>query len=116
MSGRRRLVGAGGRGAVVVVAIVVSFGGALAACGSTAPGPTAAPAIGTFAEFFGAWCGAMQAMLRGVGNPDTGADSQLMKALDAAIEAGDLATAEAAAGQIRIELQNGRRMAASAAT
>ena len=97
--------------AVVAVAVLVVAG---AACGPTAPGPTAEPRVATFGEFFGSWCSSMQSMLRAIGNPDTGADSQLSKALDAAIEAGDLASVDAVAGQIRTELQNGRRLVASA--
>lgn len=98
--------------AVVAVAVLVMAG---VACGPIAPGPTAEPRVATFGEYFGSWCGSMQAMLRAMGNPDSGADSQLSKALDAAIETGDLASVEAVAGQIRTELQNGRRLAASAA-
>jgi hypothetical protein len=96
--------------AVVLAMLVVAVG----ACGATAPGPTAEPRVGTFGEFFGSWCSSMQSMLRAIGNPDSGADSQLSKALDAAIEAGDLDSVEAVAGQIRTELQNGRRLAAAA--
>lgn len=102
------------RAATVAAAVVLAMAGA--ACGASTPGPTAEPRVATFGEFFGGWCASMQSMLRAVGNPDTGAESQLGKALDAAIEAGDLATVEAVAGQIRIELLTGRRQTALAGT
>jgi hypothetical protein len=104
-----------GSRAVTLLAVAVLVGTG-AACGPAAPGLTAAPRIATFAEFFGTWCSSMQSMLRAIGNPDTGTDSQLGKALDAAIEAGDLVSVDAVSNEIRIELQDGRRLAASAGT
>jgi hypothetical protein len=51
----------------------------------------------------------MEAMVRAIGNPDTGADSDLSFALKQAIERGDIAAATEAAGKIRAELQAARQ-------
>lgn len=50
-------------------------------------------------------------MVRAIGNPDTGADSDLSFALEQAIEQGDVAAAADAAGKIRAELRFARQEA-----
>ena len=54
-------------------------------------------------------------MFRAVGNPDTGADSELSKALDEAVQRGDPAEAGRLAEAITVELESGRQAASRAA-
>jgi hypothetical protein len=51
----------------------------------------------------------------GIGNPDAGTASDLSKKLDAAVAAGDTAAADAAAAEIKTELEKGRAQADVAA-
>jgi hypothetical protein len=82
---------------------------------SPTPSPTASPsAIGNFPEFAATFCEAVRVMIRGFGNPDTGEDSELSVALDAAIEQGDGAAAERIAAQIDGELEAAGRLALAA--
>lgn len=53
-------------------------------------------------------------MFRAVGNPDTAEGSVLSKALDAAVTAGDVGSADKMATQILSELATGRRQVAYA--
>jgi hypothetical protein len=90
-----------------------------AACGAAAPSaaqPTDAPSprAATFEEYSTALCGAFDAMFQGVGNPDTGSGSALSKALDQAVEARDVATAERLALTITTTLEAARQEAAVA--
>lgn len=66
-------------------------------------------------EYFVAVCGAWEALLRAVGNPDTGGGSDLSKSLDAAIAAGDVATADRVMTNILGEFKAGREQIAVAA-
>lgn len=102
------------RALTVVAAVLLALAGA--GCGPSAVGPTARPSVGSFQEFFATWCPAMQGMLRAIGNPDSGSDSDLSKALDAAIVAADPAAVDLISIQIRRELLAARELAASAAT
>ncbi len=94
-----------------VVALVV-LGAAVASC---SPAATAAPGATSYQEFRPAFCSAWEALFRAVGNPDTGAGSDLSKALDAAIAAGDQAAVERAATAIAAELADAHRQSAFAA-
>jgi len=97
-------------GVVAVLLIAVATGGCT-------PGPAAAtprPAAATYEEYFVAACAAWDAMFRAVGNPDTASGSDLSRALDAAMEAGDGASAERAAAAMVRELRAGREQVAIA--
>lgn len=98
----------------VLAAVLLAL--AAAGCGPSAVVPTAQPSITSFPEFFATWCPAMQGMLRAIGNPDTGSDSELTKALDAAIVEANPAAVGQITAQIRQELLTARQLAASAAT
>ena len=87
-----------------------------AACGeAAAPTPTPIPAAASAEEFAAAWCSSLKAMVRAVGNPDTGDDSELSAAFDAAIERGDAAEVQRLAGAMSAELATGRQFATVAA-
>jgi hypothetical protein len=83
----------------------------LAGPGCTTPVRRAA----TFEEYFVATCAAWEALLRAVGNPDTGSGSDLSKALDVALAAGDIATADRVLASILREFKTGREQVAVAA-
>ena len=86
----------------------------LTVAGCSAPAASSlAPA--TFEEFATNACDAFSAMFRAVGNPDTGTDSELSKALDDAVQRGDPAEAGRLAEAITSELESGRRSASQAA-
>jgi hypothetical protein len=85
-----------------------------AACGSGAPSATPLPAATSFDEYAVGFCAAFQALFKAVGNPDTAAGSELSKALDDAVTAGDGGAAEQLAGEITAELESGRRHVAYA--
>jgi hypothetical protein len=106
MTRRKRLV-------VVAVAAALPLALCLAACSGTpvSPEPTRQSAPASYAEYADGFCSAMGAMVRAIGNPDTGADSDLSFALEQAIERGDIAAATEAAGKIRTELQAARQEA-----
>jgi len=87
---------------------------AMAACQTGAPSRTPVPAAGSFEEYAASFCSAFEAMFRAVGNPDTGSGSDLSKALDAAVAAGDVASADKLAAAITSELESGRRHVAFA--
>ena len=59
----------------------------------------------SFDEYAVAFCSAFDSMFRAIGNPDTGEDSPMSADLDAAIEAGDLASVERLAATITAELE-----------
>ena len=84
----------------------------VAACSAPAA-PSLAPA--TFEEFATNACDAFEAMFRAVGNPDTGSDSELSKALEEAVQRGDPAEAGRLAEAITVELESGRQAASRAA-
>ena len=89
----------------------------VAACTPTASSsepPSIRPAA-TFEEFATHACDAFEAMFRAVGNPDTGAGSELSKQLDEAVTRGDVAGAEQAAEAIIGELKQGQQAASVAA-
>jgi hypothetical protein len=89
----------------------------LAGCASTtaSPSPSAQPVATSFEEYAIAFCSAFDSMFRAVGNPDTGSGSVLSTSLDAAVTAGDVASAERFAGTITSELEAGRQHVAVAA-
>jgi hypothetical protein len=97
--GQRRL-----RGAFLVLMILVGPG-----CTTTVR------RAASFEEYFVATCAAWEALLRAVGNPDTGSGSDLSKALDTALAAGDVATADRVLTNIRREFKTGREQVAIAA-
>lgn len=82
--------------------------------GTGPPSPTPRPAATSFDEYAPAFCSAFQALFRAVGNPDTAADSELSKALDDAVAAGDAASADEVAAKVMSELETGRQHAAFA--
>lgn len=86
-----------------------------AAVASCNPAATSAPGATSYQEFHPAFCSAWEALLRAVGNPDTGGGSDLSKALDAAIAAGDQGAVETAATAIADELSAAHRQSAFAA-
>lgn len=98
-------------GVVAVLLIVVATGG----CTPGPAAPTPRPAAATYEEYFVAACAAWDAMFRAVGNPDTGSGSDLSKALDTALAAGDVATADRVLTSIRREFKTGREQVAIAA-
>ncbi len=95
----------------VVVGLVVA---AAAACGTGAPSPTPRPAATSFDEYAVGFCSAWAAMFRAVGNPDTASGSDLSKALDAAVAAGDVGAADRLAAEITSVLESGREQVAYA--
>lgn len=103
--------------AALVVALAIAAG-----CGGASelpPGPrtpSSRPLPITLADFERGFCDAMQAMFRGIGNPDTGNDSELSYQMDQAIKRGDLRAAGELAAQIRAELAVARQHAADAGT
>lgn len=120
----------------VVVALVACGGGAGASptsqpsdaqavtpslgltAGPTTARPTAALPSGgvtTFEGFRTAYCSSWTSIFTAVGNPDTGGGSDLSRALDAAVKAGDAAAANVAAAAIQAELAAGRRQAQAGA-
>ncbi len=90
------------------VAVVLIVAVAAAAC---APQPRLAS---SYEEYFVAACAAWDGLFRAVGNPDTGNGSDLSRALDAAMTAGDVASAERAAAEMARELKAAREQAAVA--
>lgn len=90
----------------VVVMLIVTVAGA--AC---MPKPAAA----SYEEYFVAACAAFDGLFRAVGNPDTGSGSDLSRALDAAVTARDVASAERAAAGMAKELKAAREQVAVAA-
>ena len=102
-------------GPILAVALL---GALLAGCGpqgvpGALPDATVLPRASSFDDYAVAFCTAWDAMFRAVGNPDTGAGSDLSKALDAAVEAKDGLAAERIGEEIRTELEDGRRAALS---
>lgn len=89
---------------------------ATTACGSGSgtASPSAARAT-TFAEYGTAFCDAFDALFVAIGNPDTADYSTLHKSLDAAVAAGDTATAESVARTMTARLESGRQRVAFAA-
>lgn len=85
-----------------------------AACGEPAASVASAPAESSYQEYRVAACAAWDALFRAVGNPDTGTGSDLSKALDQAVEAGDVAAADRLAADITKELEAGREQVAAA--
>lgn len=90
---------------------------AAAACGAPgAPAPSVAPAstAASYEQYRVAACAAWDALFRAVGNPDTGTGSDLSRALDDAVAAGDATSADRLAGDITTELEDGREQVAVA--
>jgi hypothetical protein len=83
---------------------------------SPTPPPTTAISLGatSFEEYAVSACRAWESQFRAVGNPDTGAGSELSTSLDAAVEARDVPAAEALAAEITAELELGRQAIAVA--
>jgi hypothetical protein len=79
--------------------------------GPASPEPTGQAGPASYEEFAEGFCLAMSAMVRAIGNPDTGADSDLSFGLEQAIERGDLAAANEAAGKMAAELLAARHEA-----
>jgi hypothetical protein len=94
--------------------VLVLIGTIAAGCASSTPSVEASRRAASFEEFAGGICSAFESMFKAVGNPDTGEGSDLSDRLEAAAEAGDLATAEQLARQISSELETGRTFAAFA--
>ena len=84
----------------------------LAACvAGASSSPTPLPPATSAQEFGAAACSSLTAMSRGVGNPDTAADSVLSAALDDAIRAGEQARVDEAAAKMQAELTSARAYA-----
>lgn len=104
----------GPAGATQRAARVVSILMAGAACAAPAPSAAAAPSATSYEAYRVAACAAWDALFQAVGNPDTGTGSDLSKALDQAVEAGDVAAANRLAADITEELEAGREQVAVA--
>lgn len=102
----------------LTVLLITLLASAASACGtgtpSPPPSPTPVPAAASFDEYAVSACLAWESLFRAVGNPDTGAGSELSRSLDAAVEARDVQAAEALASEIITELESGRRAIAVA--
>lgn len=85
-----------------------------AACQGGAPSPSSSPVAASFEEYAVGFCAAFEALILAVGNPDTAAGSELSKALDAAVVAGDGTSADQLAAKITSELESGRQHVAYA--
>jgi len=95
-----------GRPIRIVLAVLVALTGA--ACSASPPSASAPPAAASYEEYRIAACAAWDALFRAVGNPDTASGSDLSRALDAAMTAGDVASADRLAMDIARELKTGR--------
>jgi hypothetical protein len=100
-----------------LLGMILAFG-----CTSPGAGTSATMAPGTalagatsFETYGDAFCSAWRSLFTAVGNPDTAAGSELSRALDAAVEAGDDVKAARLAEQINDELETGRMHVAVAA-
>jgi hypothetical protein len=106
------------------IAAVMLLAASTAACGvltpvsmdpESAPSPVTSalplPAATSFEEYAVAFCSAFEALVRAVGNPDSGEGSVLSKALDDAVVARDGAEADRLAVEIALTLEAGRREA-----
>lgn len=89
--------------AKTVMAAVIAAG-----CGQGAPASASVPGAGSHDEFVIAACAAFDALDKAVGNPDTGSGSELSKALDEAVRAGDVAAANRLADESIATLEEGR--------
>ncbi len=98
-------------GVVAVLLIVIATGG----CTSGPAAATPRPAAATYEEYFVAACAAWDGLFGAVGNPDTGNGSDLSRALDAAVLARDVQSAERAAAGMASELRAARDQVAVAA-
>lgn len=89
----------------------------IAACTPTAGSSEQLPSAqaATFEEFATSACDAFEALFRAVGNPDTGAGSELSEQLDEAVTRGDVAASNRAAEAIIGELRQGQQAASAAA-
>lgn len=87
---------------------------AAAACGGGSPSSTARAAASSYEQYAIESCAAWEALFLAVGNPDTASGSDLSRALDEAVEAGDAASAERLAIEITRELRSGRERIAAA--
>lgn len=95
--------------------IVACLAAGVVGCSASPPAASDAaslpPQAATHAEFGAAYCAAFDSMFTAIGNPDTGSGSELSKALDAAMAARDLDTANRLAATITGHLERGRREA-----
>jgi hypothetical protein len=89
----------------IIAAIFVLLG---AACSGAPPSATGRPIAASYDEYRTSTCAAWDALFRAVGNPDTASGSDLSRALDAAVTAGDVETADRIAGEIVKQLRDGR--------
>jgi len=96
----------------IVIALLIALTGV--ACTGSLPGVSAPPAAASYDEYRIAACAAWEALFRAVGNPDTASGSDLSRALDAAVTAGDADTADRLAADIVKELKTGREQIAAA--
>jgi hypothetical protein len=104
----------GGRVVGAILAVLVVAGCGQAAAPATAPPATIAPAATSHDEFVTAACAAFDELDAVIGNPDAGTGSELSKALDSAVSAGDVATANRLADESIARLETGRRQLAIA--
>ena len=102
------------RGRHVLAMVLTSV--LIVGCGQeVAPTPTPMEAAASADEFAAAWCSSLKALVRAIGNPDTGSDSELSAAFDAAIQGGDATEVQRLAAAMTAELSTGRQHAAVAA-
>lgn len=90
----------------IVIAVLTALTGV--ACGGNPPSTTPLPVAASYDDYRTAVCAAWEALFRAVGNPDTASGSDLSRALDTAVTAGDVDTADRIAGEIAKELRDGR--------
>lgn len=95
---------------VLALVLTIALAG-LSACSSAPGAPSAAAGAASYTEFHDAFCAAFDDMFRAIGNPDTGSDSELITRLEQAIAAGDAATVDKVAAEIRAALESGREHA-----
>jgi hypothetical protein len=95
---------------VAAVGLSLAILAATAGCqGSVTAEPSpSVPGATSYLEFRDAFCSAWEDLFRGIGNPDTGSDSELSAAMDDAIAAGDRAEVDRLAGEIIRALESGR--------
>lgn len=84
-----------------------------AACSAGSASPSAKGAT-TFEEFHTGFCSGWTSLFKAYGNPDTAAESDLTRAMNAAIAAGNSAEVDRLATEITSELEAGRRHVAYA--
>ena len=100
--------------AIVVLTVTATSACGVGAASPTPPSSTALPPATSFEEYAESFCAAFDALFLAIGNPDTGARSELHMALDDAVAALDAEAAERLATEITGTLEAGRQDVARA--